>query len=425
MFPSAPSPRRRPSRRCPTVAALSAALLAIVGAAVSIGALGVPAAGAANWAPVHPGDFPDPDILYVPATNTSSAMYYGFATQNFASASQTINIQVSTSTDGVTWNQLNGVTRCPRPFLGRGGDTWAPSVAYNGSEYLMYYTATVAANGDECIGEATSSTPLGPYSDTNPEPVECQVGLGGSIDPDIFTDSSTGDFVAHLEERRQPHRSEHRYLVDAARRGPVPPTNPGPPPNSSATTSLGRAASSRGPTCSTSREVDHTAAAARTTSSMPVVTRVPPPTASAGPTARTARAPPAPTSRRQDLCSDPARYVGAGGPRRLHAGAVGTAGHGLRRLAGRHHRVPFLRHPAHVPGRSGLRLEHGTAHTQPYPRPRGGRLPRRQPDLPGAPAWVLAGRRRRRGLHLWLRRLLRLDGVDEAQQARGGDGADP
>ena len=154
----------------------------------------MPAAGAANWAPVHPGDFPDPDILYVPATNTSSAMYYGFATQNFASASQTINIQVSTSTNGVTWNQLNGVDALPHlPSWAEEGDTWAPSVAYNGSEYLMYYAATVAANGDECIGEATSSTPLGPYSDANPEPVECQVGLGGSIDPDIFTDSSTGD----------------------------------------------------------------------------------------------------------------------------------------------------------------------------------------------------------------------------------------
>ena len=62
----------------------------------SIGIAAAPAApaGAANWAPVHAGDFPDPSVLYVQATET----YYAFATQNFAALSQTINIQVSTST---------------------------------------------------------------------------------------------------------------------------------------------------------------------------------------------------------------------------------------------------------------------------------------------------------------------------------------
>jgi hypothetical protein len=66
----------------------------------------------------------------------------------------------------------------------------------------MYYTATEAvAPNDQCIGMATSASPGGPYIDSSPVPVVCQDGdygapvidngnFGGSIDPNIFTDSS-------------------------------------------------------------------------------------------------------------------------------------------------------------------------------------------------------------------------------------------
>jgi hypothetical protein len=180
---------------------LLAALIVLVGAVASVGiaTVAAPAAGAANWSPVHAGDFPDPSILYW------NGVYYGFATQNFAAASQTVNIQVSTSSDGVNWTQSTGSDALPT--LGSWatpGDTWAPSVAYNGTEFVMYYTATEAWSGDQCIGMATSSSPLGPYRDTQSAPVVCQNGVdvgnpvqtvdngnyGGSIDPDIFTNSS-------------------------------------------------------------------------------------------------------------------------------------------------------------------------------------------------------------------------------------------
>jgi hypothetical protein len=86
------------------------------------------------------------------------------------------------------------------------GDTWAPSVAYNGSEFVMYYTATENQSPfDQCIGVATSANPLGPYQDSSSQPVVCQDGngwsapaidgapsLGGSIDPDVFENTSNG-----------------------------------------------------------------------------------------------------------------------------------------------------------------------------------------------------------------------------------------
>ena len=122
---------------------------------------------------MHPGDFPDPSVLFDHADGT----YYAFATQNFAAPSQTINIQVSTSGNGVNWTPT-GVDALPRvgPWA-VAGETWAPSVAFDSTDndFVMYYTATEASQpGDQCIGMATSANPLGPYVDDNPYPIVCQ-----------------------------------------------------------------------------------------------------------------------------------------------------------------------------------------------------------------------------------------------------------
>jgi len=190
--------RRSPLHALWALLAALAAVVALVGA-VSVLSVAAPAS-ADNWAPINPGDFPDPSVLYVPATAT----YYAFGTQNFAAPSQTINLQMATSSDGTHWATREGWDALPAVGVwAKPGETWAPGVAYNGSEYVMYYTATEkSAPGDQCIGVATSSTPQGPYRDGSPAPVVCQDGVyfsptiggnwGGSIDPDIFKDPSTG-----------------------------------------------------------------------------------------------------------------------------------------------------------------------------------------------------------------------------------------
>jgi hypothetical protein len=185
--------------------AVLSALVVVVGAVASIALAASPPANAANWAPVHAGDFPDPSILQW------GGVYYGFATQNFAAPSQTVNIQVSTSLNGVNWNQQNGVDALPHVgSWAKPGDTWAPSVVRDNTDndFVMYYTATEALFGDQCIGVATSSAPQGPYTDNQSQPIVCQNGVGysdptvdsafnygGSIDPDIFTDSSGNNWL--------------------------------------------------------------------------------------------------------------------------------------------------------------------------------------------------------------------------------------
>ena len=158
-------------------------------------------------------------------------MYYGFATQNFAAPSQTINIQVSTSTDGVNWTQLNGVDALPSVgSWAVPGETWAPSVAYNGSDdFVMYYTATEASTGDQCIGVATLLHRSADPTSTIPRgPAVCQDGTdlahtvdngnyGGSIDPDIFTDQSTGDSWLIWKSDGNHIGVSNLHLVGAAR----------------------------------------------------------------------------------------------------------------------------------------------------------------------------------------------------------------
>ena len=207
-----------------------AALVVLAGAVASVALAAAPPAGAANWAPVHAGDFPDPSVMEWLGT------YYGFATQNFAAPSQTINIQVSTSSNGVDWSQQSGVDALPTVgSWAKPGNTWAPSVVRDNTDndFVMYYTATEIQTGDQCIGVATSVLPEGPYTDTSAQPMVCQNGvgysdptvdstsdLGGSIDPDIFTDSS-GNQLADLEERRQspePSRADHPVVHPARTR---------------------------------------------------------------------------------------------------------------------------------------------------------------------------------------------------------------
>ena len=188
-----------------TLLASLAALVVLAGAVASVALAAAPPAGAANWAPVHAGDFPDPSVMEWLGT------YYGFATQNFAAPSQTINIQVSTSSNGIDWSQQSGVDALPTVgSWAKSGNTWAPSVVRNDADndFVMYYTATEIQTGDQCIGVATSLLPEGPYTDNSAQPMVCQNGVGysdptvdstadfgGSIDPDIFTDSSGNNWL--------------------------------------------------------------------------------------------------------------------------------------------------------------------------------------------------------------------------------------
>ncbi len=71
------------------------------------------------------------------------------------------------------------------------GFTWAPDVHRFGSTWELYFTAMIRGSSPatECIGSATGTSPTGPFV-AAPRPFICQLALGGSIDPRVFTDAS-------------------------------------------------------------------------------------------------------------------------------------------------------------------------------------------------------------------------------------------
>ena len=112
--------------------------------------------------PVLNADFPDPGI--VKATDGS---YYAYATQTTG-----IHIQVSHSTDLVSWSTPGEALPTRPTWASQSQNFWAPDVELreNGT-YVMYFSAEVDAakrvnpSDDFCVGMATSASPAGPFTD--------------------------------------------------------------------------------------------------------------------------------------------------------------------------------------------------------------------------------------------------------------------
>jgi beta-xylosidase len=135
-------------------------------------------AGGTSTGLVFPFDFPDPAVMLVGRT------YYAYATNSVAG-----NIQIVDSTDLRHWTAI-GNALPSLPAWAAANNTWAPSVAMIGGNFVLYYAADVAGGTQECISVATASQPQGPFSDTSTAPLECQKSLGGSIDPAAFIDTN-------------------------------------------------------------------------------------------------------------------------------------------------------------------------------------------------------------------------------------------
>jgi beta-xylosidase len=100
-----------------------------------------------------------------------------------------LNVPVTSSTDFDHWSPVLDVLPT-LPAWATAGFTWSPDVHRFGSTYVLYFSALDTSLNDECIGDATSSSPIGPFNAYSATPFICQSDLSGSIDPRVFTDSS-------------------------------------------------------------------------------------------------------------------------------------------------------------------------------------------------------------------------------------------
>jgi hypothetical protein len=139
--------------------------------------------GSATGGPVYPFDFADPDVLLVKGT------YFAYGTNSTAG-----NIQIMESTDLEHWTKAGDAL--PRlPSWSSPGDTWAPAVLHLKHAYVLYYTAATAGAKVQCLSVATAKRPQGPFIDTTTAPLECQVALGGSIDPAPYVDTQGAPYL--------------------------------------------------------------------------------------------------------------------------------------------------------------------------------------------------------------------------------------
>jgi hypothetical protein len=166
--------------------------------------------GAPYFAPNQPyaQNFPDPSVVW----DATTGRYYAFATTTGG-----VNVPAMWSTDLVTWTAApgNGSTNAngqphdalPLPdasgiAVNRGGnfpyDLWAPGVAKVGATWVMFYALRVDGDGRRCLWYATSSSPMGPY--TNPTYFYCSGDPMGSIDPQPFVDTDGTPYLVWKDE---------------------------------------------------------------------------------------------------------------------------------------------------------------------------------------------------------------------------------
>jgi hypothetical protein len=140
--------------------------------------------GPGTGGPVYPFDFADPDIVM------ARGVYYAYGTNSTAG-----NIQIMESSDLVTWRKAGDALPTLASWAAP-GDTWAPAVIKLKRSYVLYYTAATAGGRIQCLSVATARRPGGPFTDHSKAPLECQPGLGGSIDPSPYLDAGGHPYLA-------------------------------------------------------------------------------------------------------------------------------------------------------------------------------------------------------------------------------------
>ncbi len=179
---------RRPALPRRAVVLGMMALVGILAGPPAAGGLTAPAAGPPTVqpladGPMYAGNAPDPSVLVVDGT------YYAYTTNDGVN-----DVPVLTSTDMVHWQAVGDVMPV-LPSWVQHGYTWSPSVAVNpAGGYQLFFDAYDATDGVQCIGRATSPSPLGPFVDPSPTPFLCQQSLGGSIDASVYR-SRHGDVL--------------------------------------------------------------------------------------------------------------------------------------------------------------------------------------------------------------------------------------
>ncbi|KAK0776769.1 hypothetical protein LTR59_014100 [Friedmanniomyces endolithicus] len=144
-----------------------------------------------SGASIAGANFADPSVI-----QTSDGKWYAFATRTIGSVT---HIQAAQSPDFETWtlvvnadsSQYDALPSMPAWVATGPSTTWAPDVMQVADgTFVMYYSALAAPSPTHhCIGAATASSVLGPYTPVGPEAMICPLDQGGAIDASGFIDN--------------------------------------------------------------------------------------------------------------------------------------------------------------------------------------------------------------------------------------------
>jgi hypothetical protein len=136
-------------------------------------------------APAFPDDAGDADIVRVGST------YYTYTTG--AAWGNRIGVLTSSSPSS-GWHTLSGgpfgsTGLAAAPAWEQADSQTSPGVYQWGGHFIMFYDARDKTSGRFCLSVATSASANTPFRDQSNGSFECQVDLGGSIDPSPFVDA--------------------------------------------------------------------------------------------------------------------------------------------------------------------------------------------------------------------------------------------
>ncbi|WP_112240798.1 family 43 glycosylhydrolase [Kribbella monticola] len=163
-------------------------LLAAVTAAMTLLSVLTPAQAAVRdvqktTAAVFPADviaedFPDPDVFQKDGT------WYAYSTN---SGRGNVPVATAPAADGPWTIRGDAMPAGPSASWAQPDRTWAPDVYPNpDGTFTLTYTAWHKSSGLQCIGVATASSALGPFTPVGTQPLICPLDLGGAIDPNTF-----------------------------------------------------------------------------------------------------------------------------------------------------------------------------------------------------------------------------------------------
>ncbi len=152
------------------------------------------------FVPVFETDFPDAFVL------PDHGSFVAYATNARGGRA---NVQVARSSNLTDWALVRDGTKLhdAMPILppwARPGYTWAPEVLKTAQGYVLHFTAKDRKSGLQCLGTASGTNALGPFTSVATAPMLCQTKQGGTIDSSPFRDADGQLYLYYKNDGNNP-----------------------------------------------------------------------------------------------------------------------------------------------------------------------------------------------------------------------------